>query len=196
MAIFLVPADLSNLPAGNLTGTIPSGVLGNSTTYLGTTALALNRSSANQALTGISSIALSGSSSGSLALQPPAAAGSTTITFPATTGTVVTTGDSGTVTNTMLAGSIADSKLSTLSTAGKVANSATTATSANTASAIVARDGSGNFSTTAASLITTKTVTADGSFDIADGLITRRFDHKQHHASTHRRPGHLRPLQP
>lgn len=41
---------------------------------------------------------------------------------------------------------IADTKLATISTAGKVANSATTATDANTASAIVARDGGGNFS--------------------------------------------------
>jgi hypothetical protein len=40
---------------------------------------------------------------------------------------------------------IADTKLATISTALKVSNSATTATSANTASAIVARDGSGNF---------------------------------------------------
>jgi hypothetical protein len=69
-----------------------------------------------------------------------------TITLPNTTGTVITTGDTGTVTNTMLAGSIADTKLNTISTAGKVSNSATTATSANTVSAIVARDGSGNFS--------------------------------------------------
>jgi len=52
----------------------------------------------------------------------------------------------GKVTNAMLAGSIADSNLLTISTTGKVANSATTAASANTASAIVARDGSGNFS--------------------------------------------------
>jgi hypothetical protein len=50
------------------------------------------------------------------------------------------------VTNAMLAGSIDDSKLNTISTAGKVSNSATTATSANTASAIVARNGSGDFS--------------------------------------------------
>lgn len=41
---------------------------------------------------------------------------------------------------------IADTKLDTISTSGKVSNSATTATNANTASAIVARDGSGNFS--------------------------------------------------
>ncbi len=43
------------------------------------------------------------------------------------------------------AAAIADTKLGTISTASKVSNSATTATSANTASAIVARDGSGNF---------------------------------------------------
>ena len=41
---------------------------------------------------------------------------------------------------------IVDTKLATISTAGKVSNSATTATNANTNSAIVARDGSGNFS--------------------------------------------------
>jgi hypothetical protein len=40
---------------------------------------------------------------------------------------------------------IVDTKLATIATGGKVSNSATTATSANTASAIVARDGSGNF---------------------------------------------------
>jgi hypothetical protein len=60
-----------------------------------------------------------------------------------TNGVYIT--DTGTVTNTMLAGSIADTKLSTISTALKVSNSATTATDANTASAIVSRDGSGNF---------------------------------------------------
>jgi hypothetical protein len=44
------------------------------------------------------------------------------------------------------AAAIADTKLATIATAGKVANSATTATSSNTNNAIVARDGSGNFS--------------------------------------------------
>lgn len=44
-----------------------------------------------------------------------------------------------------LAAGISDTKLGTISTAGKVSNSATTAASANTASAIVTRDGSGNF---------------------------------------------------
>lgn len=140
-------ANLTNLTAGNLSGTIPSAVLGNSTTYVGTTAVALNRASANQALTGITSVTFPGATSGSVQLIPAATAGTgTVLTMPATTGTVVTTGDTGTVTNTMLAGSISDTKLSTISTAGKVSNSATTATNANTASAIVARDASGNFS--------------------------------------------------
>lgn len=47
-------ANLTSLPAGQLSGTIPSGVLGNSTLYVGTTAVALNRSSASQTLTGTS----------------------------------------------------------------------------------------------------------------------------------------------
>ena len=44
----------STLTAGNLSGTIPSGVLANSTVYVGTTAIALNRGSASQTLTGTS----------------------------------------------------------------------------------------------------------------------------------------------
>lgn len=140
-------ANLTSLTAGNLSGTIPSAVLGNSTAYVGTTAVALNRASANQALTGILSATMPGSTSGSVQVIPAAVAGTgTVLTLPATTGTAITSGDTGTVTNTMLAGSIADTKLSTISTAGKVSNSATTATNANTASAIVARDASGNFS--------------------------------------------------
>lgn len=47
-------ASLTSLTAGNLTGTIPSGVLGNSTVYIGTTAIALNRASLSQTLTGVS----------------------------------------------------------------------------------------------------------------------------------------------
>jgi hypothetical protein len=47
---------LTSLTAANLTGTISAAVLGNSTFFIGTTAVALNRASANQALTGILSI--------------------------------------------------------------------------------------------------------------------------------------------
>jgi hypothetical protein len=45
-------ASLTSLTAGNLSGTIPSAVLGNSTVYIGTTAVALNRASGSISLTG------------------------------------------------------------------------------------------------------------------------------------------------
>jgi len=73
------------------------------THYIGTTSVALNRLSGNLALTGISSVTLPGSTSGSVLLIPSATGSSVTITLPATTGTVVTTGDTGTVTSTMIA---------------------------------------------------------------------------------------------
>ena len=47
-------ANLTVLTAGNLIGTISSTVLGNSTVYIGTTAVPLNRTTALQALTGVS----------------------------------------------------------------------------------------------------------------------------------------------
>ena len=46
-------ASLTSLPAGQLSGTIPSGVLGNSSLFIGTTSIALNRSSSAQSLTGV-----------------------------------------------------------------------------------------------------------------------------------------------
>lgn len=164
-------ANLTNLTAGNLTGTIPSAVLGNSTLYIGSTAVALNRASGSQALTGITDITFRGSTSGNITIIPAAIAGSATVlTMPATTGTVITSGDTGTVTNTMLAGSIANNKLANSTISGISLGSnlatltfgtyltgtsyngstgvtiATNATSANTASTLVARDASGNFS--------------------------------------------------
>ena len=62
------------------------------TTFVGTTSVALNRTSANLALTGISSVALPGSSSGTTTLQPAAAAGGT-VTLPSSTGTIALTSD-------------------------------------------------------------------------------------------------------
>lgn len=47
-------ANLTSLPAGQLSGTIPSSVLGNSSLYVGTTSIALNRGSGSQTLTGTS----------------------------------------------------------------------------------------------------------------------------------------------
>ena len=63
------------------------------------------------------------------------------------------------------AAGIVDTKLATIATSGKVSNSATTAANLNTASAIVARDGSGNFSagTITAALIGNVTGNASGT---------------------------------
>jgi hypothetical protein len=93
------------------TGAITSVAKTTDTLYVGTTAIGLARTSASQALTGITGVSFPGSTSGYVTVQPVAVAGSTVITLPATTGTVVTTGDTSTVTNTMLAGSIANAKL-------------------------------------------------------------------------------------
>jgi hypothetical protein len=75
---------------------------------------------------------------------------------------------------------IADTKLATISTSGKVSNSATTATDANTASAIVARDASGNFIASKATLatadITTVVETADIVSASASGTININFN--------------------
>ena len=50
----------------------------------------------------MSSVVISGNTSGTITLDAPAVAGTTTLTLPATTGTVITTGDTGTVTKTMI----------------------------------------------------------------------------------------------
>lgn len=60
-------ANLTSLTAGNLSGTIPSGVLGNSSLFIGTTSIALNRASLTQSLTGINIDGSSGSCTGNAA---------------------------------------------------------------------------------------------------------------------------------
>jgi hypothetical protein len=67
-------------------------------------------------------------------------------------------------------GTIGNDKLVTLSTAGLVLNSATTATSANTPSAIVARDGSGNF--TAGTITASLTGSSSLNLLLTGGTLT------------------------
>lgn len=87
------PTWITSLDANKLTGTIPSNVLGASTVYIGTTAIALNRASGNQALTGISSVQFTGATSGTATIQAPAVAGTTTFTLPTTSGNLIGSND-------------------------------------------------------------------------------------------------------
>jgi hypothetical protein len=70
---------------------------------------------------------------------------------------------------------IVDTKLATIATALKVSNSATTAASTNTASAIVARDGSGNFSagTITAALSGNVTGNVSGTAGNVTGIVAK-----------------------
>ena len=67
---------------------------------------------------------------------------------------------------------IVDTKLATIATALKVSNSATTATNANTNNAIVARDGSGNFSAGTITANLTGTATSTTNIPNLTGAIT------------------------
>jgi hypothetical protein len=78
-------ANLTSLTAANLAGTISSTVLGNSTMYIGTTGVALNRASATLNLAGIGTL----SASGAVTFTANTASSSTT------TGTLVVTGGIG-----------------------------------------------------------------------------------------------------
>jgi len=168
-------ASLTNVPAANVTGTLTSTVLGNSAVFIGTTSVALNRTTADLALTGISSVTLPGSTSGTAQIIPTAAAGTgTVITLPATTGTVITTGDSATVTNTMLAGSIANAKLAntavslggqtlTLGAAATTTISGMTSVSSSTLTSTVAT-GTAPFTVSSTTLVTNLNA------DLLDGL--------------------------
>jgi len=81
------------------------------TSYSGSGSVVILQSSPTLSSPAINSgVLLNGSTSGHTTIQASAVA-SGVITFPATTGTVITSADTGTVTNTMLAGSIANDKL-------------------------------------------------------------------------------------
>jgi hypothetical protein len=130
-----ISANLTGNVTGNLTGNVTGNVTGAVTGNADTaTALAANPADC-AADTYATTIAASGALTCSTVTNAGLAGG---IAYSKLNLT-------GAILNADLAGSIADTKLSTISTAGKVSNSATTATNANTASAIVARDGSGNF---------------------------------------------------
>jgi hypothetical protein len=91
--VYSNPSFIGSLDAGKLTGTIPSSVQGGTNVYIGTTAVALNRTSGNLDIAGITSLQMPGSSSGGITLTPAAVAGTNTLTLPAKTATLAVLGD-------------------------------------------------------------------------------------------------------
>jgi hypothetical protein len=84
-SITLAGTDATTITLPATTGTV---ALNNQTMFIGTTSVAINRTTANLALTGISSVAFPGATSGTATLQATAVAGTPTISLPATTGTL------------------------------------------------------------------------------------------------------------
>ena len=115
-----------------MTGLSTIGTSGSNATHAGSLTVSQGVTSSSLHLTG-SHLTLEGATENSfkttLAVEDPT--GFRTISFPDTTGSVVTTGDSETVTNAMLAGSIASSKLAGGITDAQLAGSITNAKLAN-----------------------------------------------------------------
>ncbi len=132
------------LSGGALTGalTVPIGTNANpSFNFAGNTTTGLSANSNNLSLNTSGVERLNVSSSGTVSIKQFTTAG------------VVHNNTSGNLSSSLIVNAdidataeISNGKLATITAAGKVLNSATTATSANTANAIVARDGTGNFS--------------------------------------------------
>jgi hypothetical protein len=107
-----------SISAGTLTGTIPSAVLGNSTLYVGTTAIALNRASANLALTGITSIDGSAASAGT-AGKFAAKVKINGVDFDGSADITVTAA-AGTLSGTVLKSTVVTSSLTSVGTLGSL----------------------------------------------------------------------------
>jgi hypothetical protein len=152
-------ANLTSLTAGSLSGTIPSAVLGNSTVYIGTTGIALNRASAALTIAGLTlttptidgivasaagatNALWAANNTGSIAIGSGLTTGALNIAASGTGATPITIGHTnatiGIVGNTTITGTLAATSL-----AGSLLSSATplvdgTAAAGN--SAIPARD--------------------------------------------------------
>ena len=160
-------ASWATLTASNLTGgTLSSTILGNSTVYIGSTAVALNRATGNLGLTGITSVAFPGSTSGTTTVQASAVAGTTTITLPATTGTVDLVGNTFFVGTTSIANNRASASqtLTGVSVDGNAATASAVAASALTGSTL-------NSGVTASSLTSVGTI-ATGTWSASFGAVS------------------------
>ena len=143
--------------------------------YIGTTAI--QNSSGAQSLAGVSTVSLNGSTSGATVFSASATA-SGTITFPAVTGTVITSADSGTVSSTMLATSGVTAGTYnnvTVNTKGLVTAASNTSYLTGNQSITLSGDASGSGTTSIAVTLASTGVTAGTYNNVtvnAKGLVT------------------------
>jgi hypothetical protein len=171
-----VAATVNSVGGSSAANVHSAELLANAATNLNTASAIVKRDGSGNFSAGTITAALTGTASGNLTLASPVnhgvlisgSANATTATAAGATNTLLhgNTGADPTYSDIVnadidAAAAIVDTKLATISTAGKVSNSATTAASANTPSAIVARDGSGNF--TAGTITAALTGTASGN---------------------------------
>jgi hypothetical protein len=149
-------SNLTALTAGNLSGTIPSLVLGNSSLNIGTTSVALNRGSADLALTGITSIT-GGTGTTAIALNTAAVTGAASGAINVITGTTTTSGTTG-ATTISTGNSAAVSGAVTISTGtGTTTGNITVQPGAGTTGGTVTINGGNGSSTKGSVLIGTDT---------------------------------------
>jgi hypothetical protein len=176
-------ANVTVITAG--TGITISGTqisVDTSSTLDKTTAQTLsNKTLASPVITGTATF--NGSTSGSIAVQATATAGTNTITLPAVTGTVITTGDTGTITSTMIAdGTITNSDInasaaiaySKLALTGAILNADLAGSIADSKLSTISTAGKvSNSATTATSANTASAIVArDASGNFTAGTIT------------------------
>jgi hypothetical protein len=164
-------ANLTNLTAGNLSGTIPSGVLANSTVFIGTTGVALNRASGALTLAGLTL------TTPVLGVATATSINKVTITAPATSATLtIADGKTLTASNTITlagtsdgftltvpqTGTLGTGAYATIANYAPLASPALTGTpTVNSVAGIVTASGS----TSGTTALTLSTVYASGTYN-------------------------------
>jgi hypothetical protein len=169
-------ANLTNLTAGNLSGTIPSGVLANSTVFIGTTGVALNRASGALTLAGLTLTTpvlgvATATSINKVAITAPATSATLTIVDGKTltaSNTLTFAGTDGSTLNVGAGGTLGTGAFATISNYAPLASPALTGTpTINSIAGLVTASGS----TTGTTALTLSTVYASGTYNGGEFII-------------------------
>jgi hypothetical protein len=144
-------ASLTNVPAGNVVGTLTSTVLGNSSLNIGNTSIALNRAAGNLAIAGITSIT-GGNGTTDIAFNTAAVTAAASGAINVITGATTTSGTTGAV--TLRSGNSAAASGAVTITTGTSTSAASGAISIDTGATSGGTTGAITIGTTSASALT------------------------------------------